>query len=234
MPIFVSSRGFPYGMFFVTSRKFPYGSLPNFKGPPWAANLTSSLRVMRFEGTSLSIPIAAYDIAWSSDGKRLAYSTFSGKQNSTLYVSEMQGEQVETSRRALTDQTLNAHGPAWSADGSPIAFTGLWKDSSQIFVIGADGVNLMQLSNNPRLSCYHVSWSPDGNWIVADCRKNETEMAPLTYELGALNNIFLFDVRKPGAKPRQLTKCAILTSALPPPTCGAHNPSFAPAQMAAP
>jgi len=170
--------------------------------------------------------LAAYDIAWSSDAKRIAYSAFNAGQNSVLYVREMLGDEVKGNSRALTDQTLDAHGPAWSADGK-LAFVGLWKDTSQIFILGADGGNLIQLSRNQKLSCYHPSWSPDGKWVVADCRQNVTVMQPLTSELGGLSSIYLFEVGKPGSKPRRLTRCAA-TNPLPPPTCGARNPSFAP------
>lgn len=215
MPMFVSSRGFDS----------PY--LDRLGALPSVANLTASLRVLSLDGTPTPFPLAAYDLAWCLDGKRIAYSAFSGEQKAILYVAEMQGDEVVGNGRALTDQALDSHGPAWSADGSRIAFTGLWEDSSQIFVVGADGAGLLQLSRNPKTSCYHPSWSPDGKWIVADCRDSVTVMQPLTYELGGLSSIYLFDMTKLGTKPRQLTKCAPMFP-LPAPTCGARNPSFAP------
>jgi dipeptidyl aminopeptidase/acylaminoacyl peptidase len=206
---------------FIADNHYP-ASLPS------GANLLSGVRVVSLSGLTLRFPILAYDIAWSHDGKRIAYSTFSGEQKSILYASEVSDGDVESNRRALTDQSLDAHGPAWSQDNSRISFTGLWRDSSQIFVIKADGSKLIQISRNSKMSCYHVSWSPDGNWIVADCRENLTVMQPLTYELGGGSSIFLFDVSHPGKKPRQLTRCANASSV----SCGARNPSFAPMQLA--
>lgn len=214
LPVFVASTAFEH-----------HANLNLVKTVPSIADLNSSLRVMSLDGTLETFPLAAYDIAWSMDGKHIAYSAFSGDKTSNLYVAEMQSEQIEGNRHALTDETLDAHGPAWSADGSRIAFMGLWRDTSQIFAVGADGANLIQVSQNPKISCYHPSWSPDGKWIVADCRPSVTVMSPLMSELGGSSNIYVFDVTKPGSKPHQLTRCGP-TNPLPP-TCGARNPSFA-------
>jgi hypothetical protein len=198
------------------------------KNVPSAANVNLSLRAVSLEGRPEPFQIAAYDIAWSADGKHIAYSTFSGNQKSILYAAEMLPGDTEQNRRALTDAALNAHGPAWSADSSRIAFMGLWRDSSQIFFIGADGANLVQVSRNAKMSCYHPSWSPDGKWIVADCRQSITVMSPFMAELGGLSNIYLFDLTKLTSKPRQLTSCPPGNPI--PPTCGARNASFAPVQ----
>jgi dipeptidyl aminopeptidase/acylaminoacyl peptidase len=198
------------------------------KSLPAYADLHASLRVVSIDGATSEFPISAYDLSWSHDGKRFAYSSFSGDERSLLYASEVLDDHQETNRHTLTDQNLDAHGPAWSPDDSRIAFTALWKDSSQIYITTSDGSRLIQLSRNPKLSCFHVSWSPDGNWLVADCRENLTVMQPLTKEFGALSNIFLFDANEPGKKPKQLTTCKI-SGPLSSPNCGARNPSFAPA-----
>jgi Tol biopolymer transport system component len=196
----------------------------DIKSVPSISDSRASLHVMWLDGTAASYPVSAYDLAWAPDAKHFAYSAFSGEQYSILYVAQMQDEVESTGNRPLTDQALDAHGPAWSADSSRIAFMGLWKETSQVYIIGADGSALVQLSSDPKLSCYHPSWSPDGKWIVAHCSKSTAAVAPLVYEFGASSNIYLFDVSRPGAKPRQLTKC-VDTS------CGSRNASFAPQQI---
>ena len=210
----------------VASRAFEGYSNPGLiKTVPSSGDLTQSLRVVSTDGAVEIFPVTAYDLAWAPDGKSIAYSAFSTGGNSILYVGHAVDDYV--ARHPLTEQALEAHGPTWSSDGSRIAFMGLWKETSQIFVIGADGGSLTQLGRDAKLSCFHPSWSPDGKWIVAACRRSITVMRPLTSELGGLSSIYLFEVGKPGAKPRQLTRCAP-TDELPSPTCGARNPSFAP------
>ncbi len=191
----------------------------------YSADLSTSLSVMSLDGDPATAPVPAYDSAWSRDGRRIAYSSFTGDQKSVLYVADLHGDEVGAPR-ALTKQELDAHGPAWSEDGSRIAFTGLWKDSSQIFIIKADGSNLIQLSRDANMRCSHVSWSPDGRWIAAGCSPNVTIVEGDGYVAASKSHIYLFDTSRPGAKPRQLTRCGHDARYN---LCGARNPSFAPA-----
>jgi WD40 repeat protein len=205
----------------------PFGD-PNFRkpshGPQFSADSGASLRLVSLAGATTAAPVPAFDSSWSPDGRRIAYSTFTGKQFSILYVADLH-ESSAGAPRALTKQELDAHGPAWSADGSRIAFAGLCKETSQIFISNADGTNLIQLSSDPKMRCDHVSWSPDGKWIVAACDDVAWMHAfGFNYGIGARQGegdfrrtrIYLFDTGKPGAKPRELA------------TRG-RNPSFAPA-----
>ncbi len=191
----------------------------------YSADLSTSLSVMSLNGGAATAPVPAYDSAWSRDGRRIAYSSFTGDQNSILYVADLHAEEAGKPR-ALTDQELDAHGPDWSADGSRIGFTGLWRDSSQIFIIKADGSNLIQLSRDANMRCSHVSWSPDGRWIAAACSPNVTIANGEGLVPGNRSNIYLFDSSRPGAKPRRLTECGHNARY---DLCGARNPSFAPA-----
>jgi len=218
---------------------FGNSSVSDFPSPPhkmqFAADLGASLRVLSLAGAAVSAPVPAYDSAWSPDGTRIAYSSFTSDQKSILYVADLHGDEAGAPR-ALTDQELDAHGPAWSANASRIAFTGLWKDSSQIFIVNANGSNLIQLSRNPNLLCNHVSWTPDGKWITAACSDNSTfhfGYGP-EGEYGTRSNIYLFDTSKPRAKPSRLTRCGYVYPRSWNELCGARNPSFAPAGTVVP
>ncbi len=61
--------------------------------------------------------------------------------------------------------------PAWSPDGSTIAFAGGKSGYSawQIFVINADGSNQRQLTTNRLITTAHPAWSPDGRKIAFTC-----------------------------------------------------------------
>lgn len=181
-------------------------------------------------GVPIRAPVTAYDAAWSPDGKRIAYSRFPDGKNSALSVADLDGDHT-MNERTLTSPELEAHNPAWSADGRRLAFEGRWKDTQQIYVVNADGSDLMQLSREAPMSCSHPSWAPDGNWIVAECKAESVYSTFLVYELlGWHSDIYLFNVNKPKATPAVLFDCSGL-HALPHAgggICGAHNPSFAP------
>jgi Tol biopolymer transport system component len=54
--------------------------------------------------------------------------------------------------------------PAWSPDGSRIAFSRRHGESQDIYIVDADGSNLVRRTNgNKNMS---PSWSPDGVWIA--------------------------------------------------------------------
>jgi dipeptidyl aminopeptidase/acylaminoacyl peptidase len=182
---------------------------------PFFPDLAASLSLKLLDGASAEAPVPAYDAAWSSDGKRIAYSRFSDGHNSVLYIADMKDDHAD-SGRPLTEPALEAHSPAWSADGSRIAFSGFWKGTQQFFVIGADGSGLIQVSRNEARSCSHPSWSPDGALIVAECHDNIifSGLGPNPY-WGTLyidlsgwdSSIYLFDMKRLDAAPRALIEC---------------------------
>ena len=113
-----------------------------------------------------------------------------------------------TGLTALTDPATGAFdtSPAWSPDGSAIAFVRLvqsvppYADAHEIFVMNGDGTDARRLTRN---SVYddNPAWSPDGRWIVFT-RKDR--VGP---ELGNLS----FDIwimRADGTGAKQLTRSA--------------------------
>lgn len=55
--------------------------------------------------------------------------------------------------------------PAWSPDGSKIAFASTFTGSWDIYVMHTDGTALTQLTSHPA-DDWHPTWSPDGNWLA--------------------------------------------------------------------
>jgi TolB protein len=65
-----------------------------------------------------------------------------------------------------TEPTLLTEGggsPAWSSDGSRIAFEGWYDD---VYVMNADGSGVTNLTNSIALSAWMPAWSPDGSRIA--------------------------------------------------------------------
>jgi uncharacterized repeat protein (TIGR01451 family) len=95
--------------------------------------------------------------AWSLDASKLAYSSV------TIHSAPATGG----SPTPLTSRAPNSgdYQPSWSPDGRRVAFTHVEGTNSDIFVVGADGQNLMRLTSAPRLE-YFPAWSPDGTKIA--------------------------------------------------------------------
>ena len=95
--------------------------------------------------------------AVSPDGSRIAYEFFRG-----IWVMNADG----TGQRMLTDgSTATDEDPAWSADGTRIAFS---RNGADIWAMNADGSDPANLTNTPGTSDDEVepAWSPDGSRIA--------------------------------------------------------------------
>ena len=66
---------------------------------------------------------------------------------------------------ALTDPVGDARQPAWSPDGSRIAFQAYWDGNYHIWSVGADGTELRQHTRG-RFDHREPHWSPDGGRLA--------------------------------------------------------------------
>ncbi len=106
------------------------------------------------------------DAEFSPNGRRVAYESRGPGGQSQIYVLEPDGTE-----RKLTDLRLGASDPAWSPDGTQIAFSGTRggagssRFDSDIFVMKADGSRIRRFAGTPN-DDGHPDWSPDGSSIA--------------------------------------------------------------------
>lgn len=70
-----------------------------------------------------------------------------------------------TAQTRLTFNTVDDFRPAFSPDGSKIAFYRNTGNSSEIYVMNANGTNEVRLTNNSSADEF-PRWSPDGTRII--------------------------------------------------------------------
>jgi TolB protein len=131
----------------------------------------------------------AEDPSWSPDGRKIAFTRFLPGEGffGAFEIHTMNADGTDARRLTNSRQDgrgLHATEPAWSPDGSRIAFTrtntvpgGLIDD--EIYVMSADGTGLVNLSNNPAGNFslpndLSPAWSPDGTQIVFSSRREGT------------------------------------------------------------
>lgn len=117
------------------------------------------------------LPAGACQPAWNPDGERLAFtspcSTNREEYNgSSIYLLQV-GAREAASEPAPLVSTLTGgdYDPAWSPDGSEIAFTSLRTGRPQIFVAAADGTGARNLNNDLAYN-WSPNWAPDGSQLA--------------------------------------------------------------------
>lgn len=85
--------------------------------------------------------------------------------NEEIYTMYTNGSELTN----LTDNPAYDSFPAWSPDGTRLAFISDRLGQPEIFVMNADGSNVIQLTDVPDTASWWdpLSWSPDGQWLVA-------------------------------------------------------------------
>ncbi|HEY9517707.1 MAG TPA: hypothetical protein VIQ98_00515 [Gemmatimonadales bacterium] len=143
-------------------------------GPPFFTEIF----VMKTDGTGAvnitNVPDFAFTPDWSPDGSRIAYTTdrdfdinFTELANE-IYVLNADG----TLPRNITNHDTAEDGhPAWSPDGSRIAFHTNRNGSFEIYVMNADGSNPVNLTNHAA-SDFNPAWSPDGSKIAFETNRD--------------------------------------------------------------
>lgn len=128
-----------------------------------------TLQLMNVDGsgrhTAATPGIQAEDvdtIAWSPDGNDLAMTVFNEPGPSQIALLPLGARE---SGRMLTSVQGGALDPAWSPDGSWLAFAGHDGPAIEIYVLHPDGTSQTKLTSDGLLARSPV-WSPDGAHIA--------------------------------------------------------------------
>ena len=107
------------------------------------------------------------EIAWSPDGRRIAYAANVGGKGFGLYVVDV----ATGAKRALTEGARDDHQPRWSPDGARIVF---WsrresvRTNSDLYLVPAGGgaVTRLDLRGGKDAEAFDASFSPDGTRLA--------------------------------------------------------------------
>jgi Tol biopolymer transport system component len=100
---------------------------------------------------------------WSPDGTRIAFRrTLCISCNSYIYVMDADGGNVH---QPMDAGNWSDTSPTWSPDGTRIAFARFQDGYAALYVMGADGTNVQQLTDVPGIDD-SPAWSPDGTRIA--------------------------------------------------------------------
>ena len=100
----------------------------------------------------------------SADGERLAF-----EHSHDIYTIRWDGRDL----RRLTVHPMSDAEPRWAPDGSKLVFTSARSGAGDLYVVSADGSELIRLTNDPRMEGYGVDWSPDGTKIALTVQDSE-------------------------------------------------------------
>jgi TolB protein len=145
----------------------PY-DLTNWTPTPGQYTLTATpyLEACGTAGTALTINFTIVD---SGGPNQILFSSvtnpFTAATN--IFVINPDG----SGQTQLTTGTSIKNFPAWSPDGTQIAFASNQDGDDEIFVMNADGSNPVQLTTNTALDRFPV-WSPDGTQIAFASRRD--------------------------------------------------------------
>ncbi len=114
---------------------------------------------------------------WSPDGGRIAFEGHGEDSGINIYVMNVSPEGYTSDLRRLTDDSLFHGGPAWSdfrffyekpawsPDGTEIAFATNRNRNGDIYKIDVRSLKVTRLTHSP-LSDTQPTWSPDGEHIA--------------------------------------------------------------------
>jgi serine/threonine protein kinase len=101
-----------------------------------------------------STEVEQLDVAWSPDGRWIAYHQDDPNRRTSLVIVHPDG----TGLRTLYTSRGNVGRPSWSGDSRELAF----RDDTTIYVMGVDGGGLHRIVTDQNVGDTPTTWTPDG------------------------------------------------------------------------
>jgi dipeptidyl aminopeptidase/acylaminoacyl peptidase len=153
------------------------------------ASGTSNVWVMNADGSGATqlTSSGGFDPSWSPGGSLIAYSRAVRFCNFDVCAADI--FVIPASGGAATDLTNNADEvafePAWSPDGSHIAF----EQDRQIWIMQADGSDIRRISRDGTVQDLAPVWSPDGSAIAFKRLLNGSQVFVMNADGSAATNL---------------------------------------------
>ncbi|HMI54698.1 MAG TPA: hypothetical protein VK494_00780, partial [Gemmatimonadaceae bacterium] len=147
----------------------------------WLADARTGKRIKRLVESTTNpnfeeLRLLYSQSSFSNDGRMLAF-TAQRKGKDVVYLMDVATASVK--KRFDLPSVDAIWSPVWSPDDRQIAFTGTRGGITDLYVVGADGNNLRQLTND-EYGDMQPAWSPDGTRLAfATDRGPETNLAVL-------------------------------------------------------
>ena len=108
--------------------------------------------------------------AWSPDGQKIAFVSNRDDRDGDIFVMNADGsDQINLT----IDNAEIDFFPDWSPDGTRIAFSSFRGGNGDVYVMDANGGNLIRLTDDPEFDGW-PAWSPDGSRIAFTSRRDGT------------------------------------------------------------